>query len=203
MAKVYKSHKSNSKYSFQKKHLSAKTWLIIAVVVVLAAIGLKICYDNYVSGEFEAAAPSSASLNTIATNWEKMSADAEKFQLDINMYYQYNVVSYNYESENGYLVQIMPLDTTADPNVTEVTAQGGFFRTTLSNFINGYAPWGQKTNFISASNANIGITVYGIDTDVTDATVTEVLAELEAIATAPVVEEPAEDAAEAPETPAE
>ena len=62
MAQVHKAHKSTKKYSFQKKKISKKMLLIILAVIVVAAIGLKIAYDNYRTGEIEVPAPADDKL---------------------------------------------------------------------------------------------------------------------------------------------
>lgn len=197
MAKVHKAHKSSTKYSFQKKHLSVKTWLIILAVIVVAAIGLKIGYDHYVEGEFDVATPDVKQLNTIAANFDNMILDTEKFAPDYAYYYYYNMLIYNYTSENGYHVQITPPSAEANLESTEAEAMGGFYRTRLSDAINGVAPWGQKTTYISVGGENIGVTVFSTETDVTDEIMAEVLSELEVLALTPV-EVPAETVDETP-----
>lgn len=210
MAKVHKAHKSSKKYSFQKKKLNVKTLLIVLAVVVVAAIGLKIAYDNYVYGEFEVAAPSNEQLNNIADNWAILNTHTDDFM----NYYEMlgystdgtdgagNVALLYYGNENVDEVSIQVIDINNNDTETAPTASGAFGRTTLTNFINGVAPWGQTATQVIAQNGNLAISVYDADADVIDgAILAEVLAEIEAIiAEGPVVTETtAEEAAETTE----
>lgn len=211
MAKVHKAHKSKKKYSFQKKKISMKTLLIILAVVVVAAIGLKIAYDNYLTGEFEVAAPTSERLNNIADNWEILNTHTDKFM----NYYELlgyttdstdgagNVMLLYYGNEDVTEVSIQVLDINNNDETTEPSAVGYFGRTSLTNFINGVAPWGQLATQVIAQNGNLAISVYDEDAEKMDAEVLDaILAEIEAvIAQGPVVvEETVEETAETTET---
>lgn len=207
MAKVHKAHKSSKKYSFQKKKVSTKTLLIVLAVVIVAAIGLKVAYDNYVYGEFEVTAPSAEQLNNIADNWEILDSHTDKF-----MNY-YTLLGYSTDGTDGsgnvmlvYTgnetvdeVSIQVIDIENNDAETEVTAAGAFARTSLTNFINGVAPWGQTATQVVAQNGNLAISVYDEDAEVIgDEILAEILAEIEAvIAEGPVV---AEETAETTET---
>lgn len=214
MAKVHKAHKSSKKYSFQKKKVSTKTLLIVLAVVIVAAIGLKVAYDNYVYGEFEVTAPSAEQLNNIADNWEILDSHTDKF-----MNY-YTLLGYSTDGTDGsgnvmlvYTgnetvdeVSIQVIDIENNDAETEVTAAGAFARTSLTNFINGVAPWGQTATQVVAQNGNLAISVYDEDAEVIgDEILAEILAEIEAvIAEGPVVaEETAETTETTEETPAE
>lgn len=207
MAKVHKAHKSNKKYGFQKKKISMKTLLIVLAVVVVAAIGLKIAYDNYVYGEFEVTAPSNEQLNNIADNWAILDSHTDKF-----MNY-YSLLGYSTDgtdgagnvmlvytgNENVDEVSIQVIDINNNDAETEATASGAFGRTSLTNFINGVAPWGQTAMQVIAQNGNLAISVYDEDVEKVDgAILADILAEIEAvIAEGPVVvEETVEDTAE-------
>lgn len=207
MAKVHKAHKSNKKYGFQKKKISMKTLLIVLAVVVVAAIGLKIAYDNYVYGEFEVTAPSNEQLNSIADNWAILDTHTDKF-----MNY-YSLLGYSTDgtdgagnvmlvytgNENVDEVSIQVIDINNNDAETEATASGAFGRTSLTNFINGVAPWGQTAMQVIAQNGNLAISVYDEDVEKVDgAILADILAEIEAIiAEGPVVvEETVEDTAE-------
>lgn len=205
MAKVHKAHKSSKKYSFQKKKLNVKTLLIVLAVVVVAAIGLKIAYDNYVYGEFEVAAPSNEQLNNIADNWAILNTHTDDFM----NYYQMlgystdgtdgagNVLLLYYGNENVDEVSLQIVTT--EQEAIEPSASGAFARTSLTDFINGVAPWGQMQKQIILSNANCAISIYDADAeDLSTEIVNEIIAEIEAIiAEGPVVTEvPAEDAVE-------
>lgn len=213
MAKVHKAHKSNKKYGFQKKKLNVKTLLIVLAVVIVAAIGLKIAYDNYVYGEFEVAAPTNEQLDNIADNWAILNTHTDDF---LNYYEMLgystdgtdgagNVVLLYYGNENVDEVSLQLVTT--EQEAIEPTAAGAFARTSLTDFINGVAPWGQMQKQIIVSNANCSISIYDADAeDLSTEIVNEIIAEIEAvIAEGPVVvETPAEEAAEeATETPAE
>lgn len=214
MAKVHKAHKSSKKYSFQKKKVSTKTLLIVLAVVIVAVIGLKVAYDNYVYGEFEVTAPSAEQLNNIADNWEILDSHTDKF-----MNY-YTLLGYSTDGTDGsgnvmlvYTgnetvdeVSIQVIDIENNDAETEVTAAGAFARTSLTNFINGVAPWGQTATQVVAQNGNLAISVYDEDAEViSDEILAEILAEIEAvIAEGPVVaEETAETTETTEETPAE
>lgn len=207
MAKVHKAHKSNKKYGFQKKKISMKTLLIVLAVVVVAAIGLKIAYDNYVYGEFEVTAPSNEQLNNIADNWAILDSHTDKF-----MNY-YSLLGYSTDgtdgagnvmlvytgNENVDEVSIQVIDINNNDAETEATASGAFRRTSLTDFINGVAPWGQTAMQVIAQNGNLAISVYDEDVEKVDgAILADILAEIEAvIAEGPVVvEETVEDTAE-------
>lgn len=208
MAKVHKAHKSNKKYSFQKKKISVKTLLIILAVVVVAAIGLKVAYDNYVFGEFEVAAPSNEQLNNIADNWAILDSHTDKFM----NYYSLmgmstdgtdgngNAVLLYYGNEALDEVSIQVIDVNNKDESVEPTAAGAFRRTSLTDFVNGVAPWGQTTKQVVAQNGNVIISVLDADADKINGDVlAEVIAEIEAvIAEGPVVAEeaPAEEVAE-------
>ncbi len=207
MAKVHKARKSNTKYSFQKKHLSVKTWLIILAVVVVACVGIKLWYDSYIYGEFDVAAPNNEQLNTIAANWEKMSQDQEAF---LN-YYQLMGASENgvyngqvyllYSGNEAYSVELAVNETQVE-STEDPTVVGEYARTTLTDAINGVAPWGQKTCYVTVMNENMSMLISASNKNLTTDDLNAVLAELEARATAPVIEEPVEETteAEAPET---
>ena len=208
MAKVHKAHKSTKKYSFQKKQINVKTLLIVLAVIVVAAIGLKIAYDNYVYGEFEVTAPTNEQLDNIADNWAILNTHTDKFM----NYYQAlgystdgtdgagNVVLLYYGNENVDEVSIQINTNAAEP--TEVQAAGAFARTTLTDFINGVAPWGQMTKEIVVGTENMIISISDADAaDLDTAIASEILAEIEAvIAAGPVVPERVEEAAETTET---
>ena len=176
-----------------------KTLLIVLAVVIVAAIGLKIAYDNYVYGEFEVTAPSNEQLNNIADNWAILDTHTDKF-----MNY-YTLLGYSTDgtdgsgnvmlvytgNENIDEVSIQVIDINNDDTETEVTASGAFGRTSLTNFINGVAPWGQTAMQVIAQNGNLAISVYDADVEKVDAAIlADVLAEIEAIiAEGPVVAE--------------
>lgn len=218
MAKVHKAHKKTQKYGFQKKKINLKTLLIVLAVVVVAGIGLKIAYDNYVYGEIKVTAPTSEQLNNIADNWELLNADTTNFY----NYYDYYYAMLGYENDgtdgsNGvhlyYLgnekadevyLYIYLGEATTEP---DVTAAGAYGRTTLTSFINGEAPWGQTAMQLQASNnVNISISVYDADVEeVSDELLGEVIAEIETLIAqaqaaqaeaAEVTEEATEEAAE-------
>jgi len=207
MAKVHKAHKSTKKYGFQKKQINVKTLLIILAVIVVAAIGLKIAYDNYVYGEFDVEAPAVERMTNIADNWAILNTHTDKFM----NYYEAlgystdgtdgagNVLLLYYGNENVDEVSIQI--NTADAEPTEVQAAGAFARTTLTDFINGVAPWGQKQLQVLTSNAKCAISIYDSNAEVLDgAILTEILAEIEAvIAEGPVVNETPAEAAESTE----
>lgn len=201
MAKVHKAHKSSKKYSFQKKKLNTKTLLIILAVIIVAAVGLKIAYDGYVSGEFDVAAPTNERLDYIADNWSILNTHTDDF---MNYYTLYglsedgtdgngNVVLYYLGNETADTV-IIQVDTN-EPEATDVQTSGVFARTTLTDFINGEADWGTTQMEIDVANAKLLLRIYVADADkLDDALLDEVLTELEAvIAEGPVVEETTED----------
>lgn len=208
MAKVHKAHKSGKKYGFQKKHISVKTLLIILAVIVVAGIGLKIAYDNYVYGEFEVTAPTNEQMNNIAQNWQVLDTHTDKF---LNYYSLMgtadgtdgagNVVLLYTGNEKLEEVSIQVIDINND-NTAEPTAAGAFARTSLTDFINGVAPWGVATKQVMAQNGNVVISVLDQDAEALDgAVLADVIAEIEAIiAEGPVVAEeaPAEETAETP-----
>ena len=211
MAKVHKAHKSTKKYGFQKKHISVKTLLIILAVIVVAGICLKVAYDNYKYGEFEVAAPSNEQLNNIADNWAILDSHTDKF---MNYYTMLgmsadgtdgsgNAVLLYIGNENLEEVSIQVIDVNNNDTATEATASGAYARTTLTDFINGAAPWGMATKQVIAGNGNVIISVLDQDTDALDgAVLADVIAEIEAIiAEGPVVveEAPVEEAAETTE----
>lgn len=208
MAKVHKAHKSSNKYGFQKKKVNVKALLIVLAVVVVAAIGLKIAYDNYVSGDIAVTAPTNEQMNNIAANWETLNSHTDKF-----MNY-YSMLGYSEDGTDGagnvlllytgnekyeeVTIQMRTaLDEAADPTVA---AAGAFVRTSLTDFINGVAPWGQTTTQVQAANGNCVISVLDADAEeISDACLAEVIAEIEAvIAEGPVAveEAPAEETAE-------
>jgi len=213
MAKVHKAHKSSKKYSFQKKHISMKTLLIVLAVIVVAGVGLKIAYDNYVYGEFEVSAPSNEQLNNIADNWAILDTHTDKF---MNYYALMgaadgtdgagNVVLLYTGREDLEEVSIQVIDVNNNDTETEAAAFGEFARTNLTNFINGVAPWGQATKRVVGHNGNVIVSVLDQDPEALDgAVLADVIAEIEAIiAEGPVVveEAPVEEAPveEAPET---
>ena len=218
MAKVHKAHKKSQKYGFQKKQINLKTLLIVLAVVVVAAIGLKIAYDNYVYGEIKVTAPTSEQLNNIAANYALLNADTTNFY---NYYdYYYAMLGYDNDGTDGsngmhlyYLgndkadevyIYIYLGEATAE---SEVTATGAYGRTTLTSFINGEAAWGQTAVQLQATNnVNFSISVYDADVEeVSDELLGEVIAEIEAIiadaqaAQAQAAEEAAQAAEEAAE----
>ena len=211
MAKVHKAHKSSKKYGFQKKHISMKTLLIILAVVVVVGIGLKVAYDDYHYGEFQVAAPSNEQLNNIADNWAILDTHTDKF---MNYYTLMgatdgtdgagNVVLLYTGNENLEEVSIQVIDINND-NAAEPTAAGAFARTSLTDFINGVAPWGAVTKQVMAQNGNVIISILDQNAEALDgAVLADVIAEIEAIiAQGPVVveEAPAEETTE--EVPAE
>lgn len=218
MAKVHKAHKHGAKYGFQKKKVNVKALLIILAVVIVAAIGLKIAYDNYVGGEFEVTAPANERLNNIAENWEILNTHTDKF-----MNY-YSALGYSTDGTdgNGHVVLLYYGNDTVDQVYLQlatamqeddaVETAAAFARTTLSDFINGAAPWGKTQMEIDVANANCAISIYDADADVISDDILEtILAEIEAIiAEGPVVteeetaeEEAAEEEAAVEETPAE
>lgn len=204
MAKVHKAHKSSKKYGFQKKKLSAKALLILLAVVVVAAIGLKIAYDNYLTGEFEVEAPAAEQLNNIAANWELLNGNTEKFE----NYFTMMGMSADGTDGNGNMLLLytgnenvdevaLQIKTTPDPAATEVTTSGSFMRTTLTDFINGVAPWGKPAIQMAAATDNCLINIIDRDAEVIDdALLAQIIGEIEAIiAAGPVAaEEPAEAA---------
>ncbi len=214
MAKVHKAHKSNKKYGFQKKKFSVKTLLIVLAVVIVAAIGLKIAYDNYVYGEFEVAAPTNEQLNNIAANWQLLNADAENFYNYYDYYYSLmgydtstldgtdgsNGVHLYYIGNEAYDEVYLYINAGEQSAETDVVAAGAFGRTTLTDFINGVAPWGQTATQVQAANANCSISVYDADGEAMDgSSLAQVIAEIEAI----IAAGPAAEEAPAEETPAE
>lgn len=198
MAKVHKAHKSSKKYSFQKKKLSAKTLLIVLAVIIVAAVGLKLAYDGYVSGEFDVTAPTNERLDNIADNWAILNTHTDKF---VNYSSGYGLsedgtdgyaVLYYFGNENADSVAIQV--TTTEAEATEVETVGSFARTTLTDFINGEASWGKTQMWIYAANAKLVLVINVADADkLDDALLDEVLTELEAIiAEGPVVDETAD-----------
>ena len=212
MAKVHKAHKSSKKYGFQRKKLSVKALLIILAVVVVAAIGLKIAYDNYVFGEIAMTAPSNETLNNIAANWRKLEADTANFQNPYAAPAQteeaaeetaeaadetaetaeaevvadgtdgqggaYLLYVGNDKIENAYIyVNAGELDT----ETTDVETYGAFNRTTLADFVNGVAGWGETTMQLQMANANCYIVVTDANPEKLDeSAMTELLAAAEA-----------------------
>ena len=191
MAKVHKAHKSTKKYSFQKKHISMKTLLIILAVIVVAGIGLKVAYDNYVYDEFDVPAPTAEQLNNIADNWEVLNTHTDKFYNYYDMYY--SLMGYETDGTDGYgnvvLVYTAREDLdevsvmiTPDAEGAEVTTFGGVARTSLTDFINGVAPWGQETKQVSAANNRCSVVVYDTDAKELDSAIlAEIIAEIEAV----------------------
>lgn len=207
MAKVHKAHKSTKKYGFQKKKISTKTLLIVLAVIVVAAIGLKITYDNYASGEFEVAAPAAEKLANITDNWQVLNTHTDKF---LNYYSMLGYSADGTDGNGGALllytgredIEEISIQILGNAEVTDVTAFGSFARTSLTDFINGAAPWGQTTKQIVAQNGKCAIVIYDEDTDALDgAILEEVIAEIEAIiAEGPVVTEEVPETTEATET---
>ena len=213
MAKVHKAHKSTKKYGFQKKKISVKTLLIVLAVVVVAAIGLKIAYDKHLYGEFEVAAPTSEQLSNIADNWEVLNTYDEFYN-----YYDeyYAMLGYENDGTDGYGnivliytghedIEEISIQIATEGVAGDVTTYGGFARTTLTDFINGVAPWNQTAKQVSANNGKCAVVVYDEATEnLDDDILAEVIAEIEAfIAQGPAVveETPAEETTE--EVPAE
>ena len=218
MAKVHKAHKSSKKYGFQKKKFSVKTLLIVLAVVIVAAIGLKIAYDNYVYGEIAVAAPTNEQLNNIAANWRKLEADTENFMnpyavpateetaeetaeeaadetaetTDDAAAAAEEVVADGTDGQGGaYLLYVgnENIDSAyiyvnageLDTETTDVESFGAFARTTLTDWINGVAPWGHTDMQLQIANANCYIGVYDSDpATLDDAAMAEVLAAVEA-----------------------
>lgn len=211
MAKVHKAHKSTQKYGFQKKKVNVKLWLIIAVAVIAAILCLKFFwYDGYIGGQLEVPAPTAEQLNNIADNWAILNTHTDKF-----MNY-YSLMGYSTDGTDGngnvaliYMgnddldeVSIQVIDVNNNDAETPVTADGAYGRATLTDVINGVAPWGQTAKQFVAQNGNCAISIYDADAAEIDASIlAEVIAEIEAIiAEGPVVTEtPAEEAAEAAE----
>lgn len=212
MAKVHKAHKSNKKYSFQKKKISMKTLLIVLAVVVVAAIGLKVAYDKHLYGEFEVAAPTTEQLNHIADNWETLQTHTDKFYNYYDMYY--GMMGAETDGTDGYGnvvliytghedIEEISIQIATAGEAGEVTTYGGFARTSLTDFINGVAPWSQVTKQVTAGNGRCSVVVYdeaaeNLDDDI----LAQVIAEIEAvIAEGPVVvEETAEETTETTES---
>ena len=205
MAKVHKAHKSTKKYGFQKKKINLKTLLIVLAVVVVAGIGLKIAYDKHLYGEFEVAAPTTEQLSNIGDNWELLSTHTDKFYNYYDTYY--SMLGYETDGTDGYgnIVLIytgheeleeVSIQIATAGEVTDVTTYGGFARTTLTDFINGVAPWNQATKQVSASNGKCAVVVYDEATEnLDDDVLAEIIAEIEAIiAQGPAVTETAETA---------
>lgn len=203
MAKVHKARKSSKKYSFQRKKINKKALLIVLAVVIVAAIGLKIAYDNYVFGEIAVTAPTNEQLNNIAANWRKLEADTENF---MNPYaattdetataedgtdteavvsdgtdgnggaYLYYVGNENIDSAYIY-VNAGELDT----ETTDVETYGTYSRATLSGLINGTTHWGHADVQLQIANANCYIVVQDSDPETIDeSAMTELLAAVEA-----------------------
>ena len=86
---------------------------------------------------------------------------------------------------------------TDDP-ATPVEAVGAFGRTSLTDFINGAAPWGQTAKQFVVGTENISIAIYKENAADLDASiVNEILAEIEAvIASGPVIPETTEEVVE-------
>ena len=206
MAKVHKAHSTGKKYGFQKKKLSLKALLIILAVVVVAGIGLKVAYDDYIYGEFEVEAPAAATMNNIVDNWAILNTHTDKF-----MNY-YSLMGYSADGTDGnggmvfYYVGndkvdqvVLEMNTlgTDDP-ATPVEAVGAFGRTSLTDFINGVAPWGQTAKQFVVGTENISIAIYKENAADLDASiVNEILAEIEAvIASGPVIPETTEEVVE-------
>ena len=82
---------------------------------MVAGIGLKVAYDNYVYGEFEVAAPSNEQLNNIADNWAILDTHTDKF---LN-YYTLMGVSTDGTDGAGNVALIY----TGSENVEEVSIQ--------------------------------------------------------------------------------
>ena len=202
MAKVHKAHKSNKKYNFQKKKLNIKALLIILAVIVVAGIGLKVAYDNYRYGEFEVAAPAAEKLNNIAANWELLNADTTNFYNYYDAYYSLlgnegdgtdgsNGVHLYYTGNEDAEEVYLYIYTGEVTEEVDVTAMGAFGRTTLTDFVNGVAPWGQTAVQLQAGNAHCIVSVYDAEVEtIDDALLNQVLAEIEAIiAAGPVATE--------------
>lgn len=210
MAKVHKAHKSSKKYGFQKKKLSLKVLLIVLAVVVVAGIGLKVAYDKYVYGELTVEAPAAAQMNNIADNWAILNTHTDTF---LN-YYSLMAGSEDGTDGNGGVmllyygndkvdeVRIQINTLGADDPTTPAQGIGAYGRTSLTDFINGVAPWGQTYKQIIVGTENCSINIYDADAaDLDTAIVSEILAEIEAvIAAGPVVPERVEEAAETTET---
>ncbi len=199
MAKVHKARKSTQKYSFQKKHVSTKLLLIILAVVVAAGIGLKLWYDSWLTGEVAVTAPSNETLNALADNWEKLNADTENF---LNYYTLMGSADGTDGNGTAYLIYVgddrasveLQLNAGEKNEDVDPIAAGMYTHTTLTDAINGVAPWGQKTTSVQLANANAGVIISSTG-ELNDAIVAEILADLEARATAPVIEEaPVEEA---------
>ena len=119
-----------------------------------------------------------------------------------------NAVLLYYGNEALEEVSIQVIDVNNKDESVESTAAGAFRRTSLTDFVNGVAPWGQTNKQVVAQNGNVIISVLDADTDKINGDVlAEVIAEIEAIiAEGPVVvEETVEEAPadETAETPAE
>lgn len=210
MAKVHKAHKSSTKYGFQKKKINVKTLLIVLAVVVVAAIGLKIAYDNYVSGEITVTAPSNEQLNQIALNWRKLEADTANFTNPYAVVADESAETAEETTEaadetaeaapvadgtdgqgGAYLLYngdeniesayIYVNAGDLDNETTEVATSGLFARTTLTDWINGVAPWGYTEMQLEIANANCYITIYDADPENLDeSAMTKLLAAIEA-----------------------
>lgn len=212
MAKVHKARKSTAKYNFQKKKINPKLLLVIIAVLVIAAIGLKVAYDNRLKGEFEVPAPTAVQMANIADNWEILNTHTDK----ILNYYTLMGLSADGTDGNGNALLIytghedieeISIQILGAQEVTEVTTAGEFVRTSLTDFINGVAPWNQATKQVVAQNGKCAIVIYDEATEALDgAILAEVVAELEAIIAegpvvteeAPVEEAPAETTEETP-----
>lgn len=204
MAKVHKAHKSTTKYNFQRKKVNTKVLLIVLAVLVVAAIGLKIAYDNYVYGEIAVTAPSNEKLNEIAANWRKIEADTANFTNPYAVTPEsteaaaegdaaaetpasdgtngqggaYLLYTGNPDIDQAYVyVNVGELDTTTQT----VETFGEYARATLSQVINGQAHWGHTEMQLQIANANCYITVYDADpAKVDESAMLEVLAAIEA-----------------------
>ena len=169
-------------------------------------------YNSTLSGDIEVPAPDAAKMNNIADNWAILDTHTDKFT---NYYTALgystdgtdgagNVVLLYTGNENLEEVSIQVIDVNNNDTETAVSAAGAFARTSLTNFINGVAPWGQTTKQVTAMNGNVVVSVIDQDTDALNGDIlAEVIAEIEAvIAEGPMVaEETVEETAE--EVPAE
>lgn len=214
MAKVHKAHKSTKKYSFQKKKVNVKVLLIVLAVLVVAAIGLKIAHDNYVTGEIAVTAPTNEQLNNIAANWRKIEADTANFTNP------YAVTAEETADEAGETTdetaEAAETETVSDgtdgqggayllytgnenidsayiyvnagelnTETTDVEAYGAYARASLADVINGVTHWGHTEMQLEIANANCYITIYDTDPENLDeSAMTELLAAIEAALTA-------------------
>ena len=209
MAKVHKARKSSTKYSFQRNKKATIAWIvgIIAVIAVIAT-GV-VAYNNSRTGSIPVTAPSEASLNNIADNWQVLASHTDKVTNEYDLFYAdgvdangATVLTYTSELVDIAQIYIKPatlldvVETRGDysrPNILTVD---------LGKYFDGEIDMDSTVMTLQAGNDNalVFVAVYEAET-LDDSLLHAVIAELEAIiAEGPVVveEAPAENNEEVP-----